>query len=104
MDPDPQGGGSLIGVKAEAADESGIRQRLTATRMFTMGVFSLAAPKKKGTGNAYVVIEGPQVSGVATIAADKSGNAGPAAFSVRGRHQQCSAHRRDGRTDEAYGH
>lgn len=49
--------------------------------MLTLGVFSLAAPKKKGLGNAYVVIEGSQVSGVATFPAQGNANAGPAAFS-----------------------
>jgi len=77
----PQGGGSLVGVKAHAEDESSVRQRLTATRMLTIGVFALAAPKKKGVGNAYVVIEGPNVSGVATISAQANKNAGPAAYS-----------------------
>jgi hypothetical protein len=55
----PQGSGSLIGVKATAADESSITvsQRLTATRMVALGVFSLAAPKKKQTahGSAYIL-------------------------------------------------
>lgn len=76
----PQGGGSVVGVKAHAADESSVRQRLTATRMLTIGVFALAAPKKNGVGNAYVVIEGPSVSGVATLPAQGNKNAGPAAF------------------------
>lgn len=76
----PQGGGSLVGVKAQAADESSVRQRLTATRMLTFGIFALAAPKKKGVGNAYVVIEGPGVSGVAILPAKSNTGAGPAAF------------------------
>ena len=76
----PQGSGSLLGVKATAADESSVRQRLTATRMVTLGVFALAAPKSKAVGNAYVVVEGPHVSGVAVIPANGNSNAGPKAF------------------------
>ncbi|WP_287041890.1 hypothetical protein [Mycobacterium sp.] len=81
----PQGSGSLIGVKATAADESSVTvsQRLTATRMVTMGVFSLAAPKKtqKVHGSAYIVVEGPEVSGVGVIRATSyNSTPGPAAF------------------------
>jgi len=76
----PQGAGSLIGVKAEAADESTINKRITATRLLTIGVFALAARKKTGGGNVYVVIDGPNVSGVATLAGDKDSNNGPRAF------------------------
>lgn len=76
----PQGNGSIIGVKATAADESSIKQRLTATRLVTFGVFALAAPKSSTAGNAYVVIDGPEVAGVATISAKSNANAGPAAF------------------------
>jgi hypothetical protein len=75
----PQGSGPLAGVKAHAADETSIGQRLTVTRMVTLGVFSLAAPKRTGTGHAYVVIEGPDVSGVATLSGSGSG-AGPAGY------------------------
>ncbi|GAB2993928.1 hypothetical protein [Mycobacterium bourgelatii] len=82
----PQSSGSLIGVKATAADESSVTvsQRLTATRMVTLGVFSLAAPKKteKVHGSAYIVIEGPEVSGVGVIEATSyNSTPGPAAFS-----------------------
>jgi len=70
----------LTGVKATAADESSVTQRLTVTRMMAFGIFSLAAPKKKGHGNAYVVIEGPELSGVAVIAATGSNSPGSAAF------------------------
>jgi hypothetical protein len=76
----PQGQGSLIGVKAEAADESSINKRITATRLLTVGVFALAAKKKSGGGNVYVVIDGPSVSGVATMAGDKDATNGPKAF------------------------
>ncbi|WP_415395271.1 hypothetical protein ACMTN4_08350 [Rhodococcus globerulus] len=76
----PQGSGSIIGVKATAADESSIKQRLTATRIVALGVFALAAPKKSGGGNAYVVVDGPKVSGVATISGKSNTNAGPDAF------------------------
>ena len=68
----PQGSGPLVGVVATAADASQVVQRLTVTRMIGLGVFSLAAPKKKAVGNAYVVIEGPSVSGVATFSAESS--------------------------------
>jgi hypothetical protein len=81
----PQGSGSLIGVKATAADESSISvtQRLTVTRMVAFGVFSLAAPKKttKSQGSAYIIIEGPEVSGVGVInASSYNTTPGPAAF------------------------
>lgn len=76
----PQGEGSLVGVAATAADESQIKQRLTATRIVAYGVFALAAPKKSVHGNAYIIVEGPDVAGVGTIAADKDTNAGPAAY------------------------
>lgn len=81
----PQGSGSLIGVKASAADESSVTvsQRLTATRMVALGVFSLAAPKKKqqAHGSAYILIEGPDVSGVGVInASSYNTTPGPAAF------------------------
>ena len=81
----PQGSGSLVGVKATAADESSVTvsQRLTATRMVTLGVFSLAAPKKtqKAHGSAYILIEGPEVSGVGVInASSYNTTPGPGAF------------------------
>jgi hypothetical protein len=81
----PQGHGSLIGVKATAADESSVAvsQRLTVTRMATLGVFSLAAPKKTTTahGSAYIIIEGPEVSGVGVInASSYNTTPGPDAF------------------------
>lgn len=60
----PQSEGPLIGVRAEAHDDTSISQRLTVTRMVAFGIFSLAAPKRKTTGNAYVVVEGPDVNGV----------------------------------------
>ncbi|HYU66547.1 MAG TPA: hypothetical protein VEK09_07315, partial [Jatrophihabitantaceae bacterium] len=44
----PQGGGSIIGVKAEAADETSIQKRVTATRLVTLGMFAFAAKKKTG--------------------------------------------------------
>lgn len=78
----PQGSGSIVGVNASAEDSTGISKRLTATRMLTLGVFSLAAPKKKGVGHAYVVIEGPEVNGVAVFEGNKSQGAGPAAFEL----------------------
>jgi hypothetical protein len=77
----PQGGGSLVGVHAHAEDDSSIASRVTATRLLAIGVFAFAAKKKTGGGNAYVVIEGPDISGVATIAGTKDRSAGPAAFS-----------------------
>ncbi len=77
----PQGAGSLIGVKAEATDQSYLQGRITVTRLVTLGVFALAAKKKQGGGNAYVVIEGPSVSGVATIRGDDKNTAGSEAFS-----------------------
>ena len=76
----PQGGGSIIGVKAEAADETSIQKRITATRLLTIGVFAFVAKKKTGGGNVYVVIEGPSISGLATMAGDKDSNNGPKAF------------------------
>ncbi len=76
----PQGSGSILGVHAEAADESSVKQRITATRIVALGVFALAAPKKKGVGNAYVVIDGPHVSGVATMAGGDNQAAGPSAY------------------------
>lgn len=81
----PQGSGSLIGVRATAADESSVTtsQRLTATRMVTLGVFALAAPKKtqKAHGSAYIVIEGPEVSGVGAMnASSYNTTPGPRAF------------------------
>jgi hypothetical protein len=78
----PQGSGSIIGVVASAEDNTSINKRLTATRMLTLGIFSLAAPKKKGGGHAYVVIEGPSVSGVATFQGTKGQDAGPKAFKL----------------------
>jgi hypothetical protein len=76
----PQGSGSLIGVTAQAADESTIDRRITATRLVTLGLFALAARKKSGGGNVYVVIDGPSVSGVATLQGDKDANNGPKAY------------------------
>lgn len=76
----PQGGGSIIGVKSEAADETSIQKRVTATRLVTLGIFAFAAKKKTGGGNVYVVIEGPSISGLATMAGDKDSNHGPKAF------------------------
>ena len=81
----PEASGSLIGVKATAADESSISvsQRLTLTRMAAFGVFSLAAPKKTTNthGSAYIIIEGPEVSGVGVIKASSYNTTpGPAAF------------------------
>lgn len=81
----PQGGGPIFGVRASAADESNIRQRFTATRMLAFGVFALAAPKSKTGGHAYVVIEGPTVSGVATLSAESNAKAGPAAYDLAAR-------------------
>lgn len=78
----PQGSGSIVGVIASAEDNTSISKRLTATRMVTLGIFSLAAPKKKGGGFAYVVIEGPSVSGVATFQGTKGQDAGPKAFKL----------------------
>jgi hypothetical protein len=78
----PQGSGSIVGVVASAEDNTSISKRLTATRMVTLGIFSLAAPKKKGGGFAYVVIEGPSVSGVATFQGTKGQDAGPKAFKL----------------------
>lgn len=77
-----QGSGSIIGVTASAADESTIRQRLTATRMVAFGVFALAAPKKKTAGTAYVVIEGPSINGVATFDGQNDPKAGPHAYEL----------------------
>lgn len=77
----PQGQGPLYGVRAEASDNSSVRQRLTVTRMATLGVFSLAAPKAKGSGNAYVTIEGPQISGVAKFSGNNK-QAGPKAYAL----------------------
>lgn len=75
----PQGSGSLIGVHAKSEDNTSIRQRLTATRMVALGVFSLAAPQRRGEGTAYVVFEGPEISGVATFVENNNMNAGPTA-------------------------
>ena len=76
----PQGSGNLVGVVATAADESQVVQRLTVTRMVGLGVFSLAAPKRKTVGNAYVVIEGPSVSGVATFSGGSKAGVGVTAY------------------------
>lgn len=78
----PQGSGSIIGVTASAEDNTSINKRITATRMVGLGIFALAAPKKKGGGNAYVVIEGPHISGVATFTGDKQQSVGPKAFAL----------------------
>lgn len=78
----PQGSGSIIGVTASAEDNTSINKRITATRLVGLGVFALAAPKKKGGGNAYVVIEGPHISGVASFSGDKQQSVGPRAFSL----------------------
>ena len=63
----PQGQGPIFGVRAEVEDHTGVSQRLTATRMLTLGIFALAAPKSSGYGSAYVKIEGPKFSGVASF-------------------------------------
>lgn len=78
----PQGSGSIIGVTASAEDNTSINKRITATRLVGLGVFALAAPKKKGGGNAYVVIEGPHISGVASFSGDKQQSVGPKAFAL----------------------
>lgn len=78
----PQGSGSIIGVTASAEDNTSINKRLTATRLVALNVFALAAPKKKGGGNAYVVIEGPHISGVAAFSGDKQQTVGPKAYSL----------------------
>lgn len=75
----PQGSGSLIGVHATSEDNTSLSKRITATRMLAFGVFALAAPKKKGAGHAYVVFDGPEISGVATVAGSSNNAAGPQA-------------------------
>ncbi len=45
-------------------DKSQIAQRLTVTRMLTLGIFSLAAPKKKKYIEFYVVIDWRDNSGI----------------------------------------
>jgi hypothetical protein len=54
-----QGSGSIIGVTASAADES-----------------------TNGAGNAYVVVDGPAVNGVATLDASKDPKAGLNAYAL----------------------
>lgn len=78
----PQGSGSIIGVTASAEDNTSIHKRITATRMVGLGIFALAAPKKRGGGNAYVVIDGPHINGVAIFSGDKQQTVGPKAFAL----------------------
>jgi len=58
--PDADGsiGGSYAGVTAEVLTQGQITQRLTATRMLTLGVFALAVPKKSGNQTVLLSVTG----------------------------------------------
>lgn len=46
-----------VGVTATLEDGKALEKRITATRMFAVGLYALAMPKKTG-GTKYIVIEG----------------------------------------------
>ena len=52
-------GWPIAGAQAEAIVNGQVTQRLTATRMVTLGVFALAAPKKTGNQTLYLKVCGP---------------------------------------------
>jgi hypothetical protein len=52
-------GWSLAGAQATTVINGQITQRLTATRMVTLGVFALAAPKKTGNQTLALKVSGP---------------------------------------------
>lgn len=52
-------GGSIAGAVAEVEIQGQSTQRLTATRMVTLGVFSLAAPKKTGNQTLSIKVSAP---------------------------------------------
>lgn len=47
------------GLEARVEDSGTINRRLTATRMVTLGVFALAAPKAQDDRVVYLTVEGP---------------------------------------------
>jgi len=51
-------GGSMKGAKAAVQTEGEIRERFTATRILTLGVFALAFKKKTSDKDVFLVIEG----------------------------------------------
>lgn len=59
--PDVPGsvGGSIIGVEAEVLTQGQLTQRLTVTRMVTLGIFALAAPKKSGNQELLLSVTAP---------------------------------------------
>lgn len=64
----PHGSGPIAG--ATASVESQFSQRLTATRMLALGVFSLAAPKR--TGEVYLTIETPTLASMVRCTKDEN--------------------------------
>ena len=75
----PEISGSIVGVKAGAHDNTSTSRRITATRMLALGIFSLAVPKSRASGQAYCEFDGPEVAGVIVVSASKSYEAGPRA-------------------------
>lgn len=51
-------GGSLRGCTASVEVDGQVQSRLTATRMATLGVFALAAPKRKDDRQVHILVEG----------------------------------------------
>lgn len=56
----------LAGVEAAVETGSTVTQRLSATRMVALGVFSLAAPKKSG-GESWLRVVGPDFEWVVKV-------------------------------------
>ncbi|PKV95939.1 hypothetical protein ATK30_6872 [Amycolatopsis echigonensis] len=71
----------VSGLVARVEDSGTINQRLTATRLATMGPFALAAPKKVDNREVYLTIEGIGVSIVRMVPMKKDPTAGSLARS-----------------------
>ncbi len=53
-------GGSMAGARAEVVTQGQLTQRVTATRLVTLGVFALAAPKKTGNQQVHLHVVTPK--------------------------------------------
>jgi hypothetical protein len=68
----PDGTSMLSPAVAASVETSGtLSRRITATRLVTLGVFALAAKKKRDDRELYVVIDTPSFTSVKQLKADK---------------------------------
>lgn len=67
---------SISGLIARVEDSGTLNRRLTATRMVTLGVFALAAPKKQDDRVVYLTVEGPDVAITREVKMFDNANAG----------------------------